>query len=379
MDFKLTEEQLMIRSSIREFCEKYIEPIAEEIDREGRYPLDNMKKLGEKGFLGVPYGKEYGGAGADLLSYMIVIEEVSRACASTGISIECHTSLASFPIFAYGTEEQKQKFLRPLCTGEKLAGFALTEPTAGTDVGGALTTAVLDGDDYVINGSKIFISNAYYSGILTVFALTDPSKGNKGISAFAVPSDTPGITISEPMDKLGIRASAQSEIFFKDVRVPKANLLGKEGEGFKIAMHTLDGGRIGIAAQALGIAQAALDESIRYAKERKQFGKPIASFQAIQWMIAEMAKDVAAARLLTYHAAWCYDQGLPYSEEAAIAKLFASEAAARHTNKAIQVFGGIGFIKGSKVERLYRDAKITEIYEGTSEVMKMVISGKELH
>lgn len=369
---------MMVRKNVREFCEKYVEPIAEQIDKEMKYPMDTMKKLGEMGYLGMPFPKEYGGAGTDLLSYMILIEEISRSCASTGISIECHCSLAAWPIFKFGTEEQKQKFLKPIATGEALAGFALTEPCAGTDAGGAQTVAVLDGNDYVINGSKTFISNAYVAGYLTVFAMTDQSKGTKGLSAFIVPAKTPGITIGEPMDKLGIRASWQSEIFFKDVRVPKENLLGKEGEGFKIAMMTLDGGRIGIAAQALGIAQAALDESIRYAKERKQFGKPISAFQAIQWMIADMAKDVQAARLLTYYAAWCYDQGLPYSESAAVAKLFASEAAAKQTNKAIQVFGGIGFIKGSKVERLYRDSKITEIYEGTSEVMKMVISGQEL-
>jgi butyryl-CoA dehydrogenase len=378
MNFELTEEQQMIRANVREFCEKYLEPIAEEVDREAKFPEDAVKKLAEQDLLGIPYPQEYGGAGSDYLSYIIVVEELSRSCATTGFTLECHTSLASFPLFKFGTEEQKKKYLVPLCKGEMLGSFALTEPGAGTDAAASTTTAVLDGDEWVLNGSKIFISNAPVAGVIIAFAMTDKSKGTRGISAFIVPGDAPGLHIGQHLEKMGIRGSLTAEVFFKDCRIPRENLLGQEGQGFKIAMMTLDGGRIGIAAQALGIAQAALDESIIYSKQRVQFGKPIGNFQAIQWMVANMATDVEASRFLTYHAAWCYDHGLSYSKEAAMAKLFASETAARQTNRAIQVHGGIGFIKGHKVERLYRDAKITEIYEGTSEVMRMVISGNLL-
>lgn len=378
MNFKLTEEQELVRTGVREFCQKYVEPLAEKVDQEAYFPMENVKKLAEQEWTGIPYPEEYSGAGADYLTYIIVLEELSRACATTGFTLECHTSLSSFPIYKFGTEEQKQKWLVPLCKGEILGSFALTEPGAGTDAGSASTTAVLDGDEYVLNGSKMFISNSPVAGVFVIIAMTDKSKGTKGLSAFIVPGDTPGLKVGEHLNKMGIRGSLTAEVVMKDCRIPKENLLGKEGQGFKIAMMTLDGGRIGIAAQALGISQAALDESIQYSKERVQFGKPIASFQAIQWMIANMATDVQSARFLTYHAAWCYDQGLPYSKEAAMAKLFASETAARQTNRAIQIHGGIGFIKGHKVERLYRDAKITEIYEGTSEVMRMVISGNLL-
>jgi len=378
MDFNLTEEHQLIRSGVREFCQKYVEPCAEITDSEAKFPADTVKKLAEQDWLGIPYPQEYGGAGADYLSYVIVVEELSRACATTGFTLECHTSLACYPLFKFGTEEQKQKYLVPLCKGEMLGSFALTEPGAGTDAGAASTTAVPDGDQWVLNGSKIFISNAPVAGVIIVFAMTDKSKGTKGISAFIVPAGSPGLVIGKHLNKMGIRGSLTAEVFLKDCRIPKENMLGGEGQGFKIAMMTLDGGRIGIAAQALGIAQAALDESISYSKERVQFGKPIASLQAIQWMVANMATEVEASRFLTYHAAWCYDQGLPYSKEAAMAKLFASETAARQTNRAVQIHGGIGFIKGHKVERLYRDAKITEIYEGTSEVMRMVIAGSVL-
>jgi len=378
MNFQLTEEQQLVQASVKEFCEKFVEPIAEKVDQEGFFPMENIKRLAEQEWTGIPYPEEYGGAGSDYLTFILVLEELSRACATTGFTLECHTSLASFPIFKFGNEEQKQKYLVPLCKGEILGSFALTEPGAGTDAGAASTTAVLDGDEYVLNGSKMFISNAPVAGVFVIFAMTDKSKGAKGLSAFIVPGNTPGLKAGEHLNKMGIRGSATSEVVLKDCRIPKENLLGKEGQGFKIAMMTLDGGRIGIAAQALGIAQAALDESIQYSKERIQFGKPISSFQAIQWMLADMATDIQAARFLTYHAAWCYDQGLPYNKEAAMAKLFASETAARHTNRAIQIHGGIGFIKGHKVERLYRDAKITEIYEGTSEVMKMVVSSNVL-
>jgi len=378
MDFKLSEEHQLIRASVREFCQKYVEPAADEIDQQARFPEDIVKKLAEQDWLGIPFPEEYGGAGSDYLSYTIVVEELSRACATTGFTLECHTSLACYPLFKFGTEEQKKKYLLPLCKGEILGSFALTEPAAGTDAGAASTTAVLDGNDYVLNGSKIFISNAPVAGVLIIFAMTDKSKGTKGLSAFIVPGKTPGLIIGKHLNKMGIRGSLTAEVFLKDCRIPKENLLGQEGQGFRIAMMTLDGGRIGIAAQALGIAQAALDESVRYSKERVQFGKPISTFQAIQWMIADMATAVEASRFLTYHAAWCYDQGLPYSKEAAMAKLFASETAVYQTNRAVQIHGGIGYIKGQKVERLYRDAKITEIYEGTSEVMRMVISGNVL-
>ncbi|MEN6484243.1 MAG: acyl-CoA dehydrogenase [Syntrophobacteraceae bacterium] len=378
MDFNLTEEHRLIRAGVREFCEKYVDPIAEMTDDEAKFPADNIRKLAEQDWLGIPYPQQYGGAGSDYLSYAIVVEELSRACAATGFTLEVHTSLACFPLFKFGTEEQKKKYLLPLCKGEMLGAFALTEPGAGTDAAAATTTAVKDGDGYVLNGSKIFISNAPVAGVIVVFAMTDKSKGTKGISAFIVPAGTPGLIIGKHLNKMGIRGALTAEVLFKDCRIPEENLLGGEGQGFKIAMMTLDGGRIGIAAQALGIAQAALDESVRYSKERVQFGKPIGTFQAIQWMIANMATDIEASRLLTYHAAWCYDQGLPYSKEAAMAKLFASETASRQTDRAIQLHGGIGYIKGTKVERLYRDAKITEIYEGTSEVMRMVISGNLL-
>jgi butyryl-CoA dehydrogenase len=378
MDFNLTEEHQLIRSGVREFCQKYVEPCAEITDSEAKFPADTVKKLAEQDWLGIPFPQEYGGAGGDYLGYIIVVEELSRACATTGFTLECHTSLASYPLFKFGTEEQKQKYLVPLCKGEMLGSFALTEPGAGTDAAASTTTAVLDGDQWVLNGSKMFISNAPVAGVIIVFAMTDKSKGTKGISAFIVPAGAPGLVIGKHLNKMGIRGSLTAEVFLKDCRIPKENLLGGEGQGFKIAMMTLDGGRIGIAAQALGIAQAALDESIRYSKERVQFGKPIATLQAIQWMVANMATEVEASRFLTYHAAWCYDQGLPYSKEAAMAKLFASETAARQTNRAVQIHGGIGFIKGQKVERLYRDAKITEIYEGTSEVMRMVIAGSLL-
>ncbi|BAF58196.1 MAG: acyl-CoA dehydrogenase [Pelotomaculum sp.] len=378
MNFKLTEEQELVRASVREFCQKYVEPIADKVDQEAYFPMETVKKLAEQEWTGIPYPVEYGGAGSDYLTYIIVLEELSRACATTGFTLECHTSLASYPIYKYGTEEQKKKWLVPMCKGEILGSFALTEPGAGTDAASGQSTAVLVGDEYVLNGTKMFISNAPVAGVLVIFASTDKSKGAKGISAFIVPADAPGLQIGKHLNKMGIRGSLTAEVIMKDCRIPKENLLGKEGEGFKIAMSTLDGGRIGIAAQALGIAQAALDESISYSKERVQFGKPISSFQAIQWMIANMATDVEAARFLTYYAAWCYDQGRPYSKEAAMARLFASECAARHTNRAVQIHGGIGYIKGHKVERLYRDAKITEIYEGTNEVMRMVIAGNLL-
>ena len=375
MDFNPTEEHQLIRQSVREFCDKYVSPIAEEVDRYQRYPEEVIKKIAEQDLMGIYFPAEYGGAGADVMSYAIVLEELARACASTCVVVGAHTSLAEYPIYKFGTEEQKKKYLPPMCKGEMIGAFALTEPGAGTDASAMQTLAVLDGNEYVLNGSKIFITNAPVAGVIIVFAMTDKSKGTKGISAFIVPAGSPGLVIGKHLEKMGIRGSLTSEVLLKDCRIPKENLLGAEGQGFRIAMMTLDGGRIGIASQALGIAQAALDESIRYSKERVQFGKPIGSFQAIQWMIANMAMEVDAARLLVYRAAWCYQEGLPYSTEAAMAKLFASEMAVRQTERAVQLHGGIGYIKGTKVERLYRDAKITDIYEGTSEVMRMVIAG----
>jgi butyryl-CoA dehydrogenase len=326
----------------------------------------------------MPYPEKEGGAGADYLSYVIAVEELSRACASTGVILSAHTSLATWPIFKFGTEAQKDRYLHDMASGHRLGAFALTEPAAGTDAGAGTATATLHADGYTLNGSKMFITTAPYAEVYIVFAKTDPERGTRGISAFVVEKDTPGFSVGEAEHKLGIRGSSTPPIYFSDCRVPKEALLGGEGDGFKIAMQTLDGGRIGISAQALGIAQAALDASIAYAKERVQFGKPIAALQAIQWMIADMATEVDAARLLVYRAASCVDNGKPYSTEGAMAKLFASEVATRVAGKAIQIHGGYGYTESYPVERNYRDAKITEIYEGTSEVQRMVIARNAL-
>ncbi|HHV16495.1 MAG TPA: acyl-CoA dehydrogenase [Gelria sp.] len=379
MDFKLTEEQELIRANMREFCEKYVDPVAVEIDENSRYPAEIIAKLAEMDWMGMPYPQEYGGAGLNYLTYTMVIEELSRSCAATGFTLSCHIGLASGPIYNFGNEEQKQKYLTPLCQGEHIGAFALTEPGAGTDVGAGSTTAVLDGDEYILNGTKTFTSNGPVADTFVVFAITDKTQSAaRGMSAFIVPKDAPGFKVGEHFYKMGIRASQTSEIILNDCRIPKENLLGKEGQGFRIAMQTLDNGRIGVAAQAIGIAQAALDESISYSKERIQFGKPISKNQAIQWMLADMATDIAAARFLTYNAAYLKDQGLPYTKDASMAKLFAAEMASRHASKAVQIHGGYGYIKGFKVERLMRDAKITEIYEGTSEAQRMVIAANLL-
>lgn len=375
MDFKLTEEQELIRASVREFAQKYLEPIAEEIDEESRYPKEVMDQIAEMDWLGIPFPTEYGGAGADFQTFAIVIEELSRACASTGFTVSATTGLVLNPINLFGTEEQKKKYMIPICKGQKVGAFALTEPGAGTDAGAIVTTAVLDGDEYVINGTKTFISNGPLADVFVVIATSDPAKGAKGMSAFIVPKEAGGISVGKHFKKMGLRASQTSEVIFKDCRIPKENLLGEEGKGFRIAMQTLDGGRLGIAAQSVGILQACLDESIQYAKERVQFGKPISRNQAIQWMIVDMDSDLNAARLLTYYAAYLRDQGLPYGKETATAKLYGAEAANRHATKAVQIHGGIGYMKGTKVERLMRDAKITEIYEGSSEAHRMVIAG----
>ncbi|HPF44444.1 MAG TPA: acyl-CoA dehydrogenase family protein [Syntrophomonadaceae bacterium] len=374
MEFKLSEEQELIKANMREFAKTYVEPVAGEIDESGRYPAEIIKKLGEGGWMGMPFPVEYGGAGADYLSYAIAVEELSRSCAATGFTMSVHTGLACGPIALFGSEAQKKKYLTPLANGGHLGAFALTEPGAGTDVGSATTTAVLKGDEYVLNGTKTFTSNGPVADTFVTFAWTDPEDKRKGMSSFIVSKGTPGLSIGAHFMKMGIRGSQTSEVVFKDCHVPKENLIGNLGDGLKIAMSCLDHGRIGIAAQAVGIAQAALDESIAYAKARIQFGKPIAKNQAIQWMLADMQTDITAGRFLYYYAAYLKDQGMPFSKEASMAKVFCSEMCFKHAAKAVQIFGGYGYIKGQKVERLLRDAKITEIYEGTSEAQRMNIA-----
>ena len=374
MVFNLTKEQQMIQAVIRDFAKREVEPIAAEVDAMERFPRETFEKMAEAQMLGLPFPVAYGGAGGDSISYAICIEELSRHCGTTGVMYSAHISLGANPIYMFGTEEQKQKFLVPLAKGEAVGAFGLTEPNAGTDSAAQQTTAIRDGDHYILNGTKVFITNGGEAGIYIVFAMTDKSKGNRGISAFIVEEDTPGFSIGKKEEKLGIRGSSTTELIFEDCRVPVENLLGDENGGFKIAMKTLDGGRIGIAAQALGIAQGALDQSIAYMKDRIQFGKPISAFQGLQWMVAEMGTQVEAARLLVYRAAWHKDNGLPYAKEAAMAKLYASEVAMSVTTKAVQLHGGYGYTRDYPVERMMRDAKITEIYEGTSEVQKMVIS-----
>ncbi len=378
MEFVLTPEQQDIRKMVREFADKVLAPTAAERDEKELFSREIFDQMGELGIFGLPYPEEYGGAGSDFLSYAIAVEEISRACASTGIGVSVHVSLCSWPIFKYGTEEQKQKYLRPLAEGTKIGAFGLTEPNAGTDAANGSTTAVKDGDSYIINGTKVFNTNGGEAEIEVIFAATDKSAGLKGLSAFIVEKGTPGFTYGKKEVKMGIRASVQRELIFENCRIPAANLLGKEGDGFKIAMTTLDGGRIGVASQALGIAQSALEHAIRYSKERVQFGKPIASNQAISFMIADMATKVEAARLLTYRAAYNKSHGLSYSKEAAMAKMFASDTAMSVTTDAVQIFGGYGFSREYPVERLMRDAKITQIYEGTNQVQRMVISGAVL-
>ena len=378
MNFTLTKEQELVRQMVRDFAVNEVKPIAAEIDVTERFPMENVKKMGELGMMGIPFPAEFGGAGGDVLSYILAVEELSKVCATTGVILSAHTSLCASLINENGTPEQKEKYLRDLCTGNKIGAFGLTEPGAGTDAAGQQTTAVLDGDNYILNGSKIFITNGGVADTFIVFAMTDKSKGTKGISAFIVEKGFPGFSIGKKEDKLGIRASSTTELIFENCVVPKENLIGREGKGFGIAMKTLDGGRIGIAAQALGIAEGALDEAIKYMKERKQFGRPIAAFQGLQWMIAEMSTKIEAARFLVYKAAWLKDNKQPYSIDAARAKLYAAEVAMEVTTKAVQLFGGYGYTKEYPVERMMRDAKITEIYEGTSEVQKMVISGNLL-
>lgn len=378
MEFTLTKEQELMREMLQKFVENEVKPIAKEVDEKEVFPMETVKKMAKLGLMGIPFPREVGGAGGDFLSYILAVEEISKACATTGVILSAHTSLCCWPIYNFGTEEQKQKYLPSLLKGEKIGAFALTEPNAGTDAASQQTTAKLEGDYYILNGSKVFITNGGYADVFIVFAMTDRSKGTKGISAFIVEKGFEGFEIGKIEEKMGIRGSSTAELIFKDCKVPKENLLGQEGKGFSIAMATLDGGRIGIAAQALGIAEGALEEAVKYMKERKQFGKPLSSFQGLQWYIAEMATKVEAAKLLVYKAAWKKEKGLPISLDASMAKLFASETAMEVTTKAVQIFGGYGYTRDYPVERMMRDAKITEIYEGTSEVQKMVISAHVL-
>jgi alkylation response protein AidB-like acyl-CoA dehydrogenase len=372
MDFELSKEQKMIRDTVREFAEAEIAPIAAELDQQSRFPVEIFEKMGKLGFLGLPIPEEYGGAGADMVSYCLAVEEIGRACGGTGLSYEAHVSLACVPILLYGTEEQKQKYLVPLASGEALGAFGLTEPGAGSDAGGTRTTAVRDGDEWVINGNKVFITNGGYAKTVVLTAVTD--KENQGISAFIVPTDTPGFSTSKPYDKMGMRASNTVELILENVRIPAENLLGPLNAGFKQFLSTLDGGRVAIAALAVGIARAAFETALAYAKQRVQFGQSISKFQAIQHKLADMAMHIDLARNAVMKAAWLKDQGKPYTMEAAFAKLFASEMCTQTCLQAIQILGGNGYMKEYPVERHLRDAKLIEIGEGTSEIQRLVIA-----
>lgn len=374
MYFKTTQEHEALRAQIREWAEREIKPIAFMLDQENRFPREQIKEFGSLGYLGLPYPEEYGGMGKDILSYAIGVEELARVDGGTGVILSAHVSLGAWPIFAYGTEEQKRKYLVPLAKGEKLGAFGLTEPNAGSDAGGTETTAQLSGDHYILNGEKIFITNGGEADIYVIFAVTTPGIGTRGISAFIVEKGWEGFTFGDHYDKMGIRSSATAQLLFNNVKVPRENLLGKEGQGFKIAMSTLDGGRIGIAAQALGIAQGAYEAAVEYAKDREQFGAPIAQLQIIQFKIAEMATKLRAARFLVYSAAELKEHHEPYGMESAMAKKYASDVCLEIVNDAVQVFGGNGYLKGMEVERAYRDAKICTIYEGTNEIQNVVIA-----
>jgi alkylation response protein AidB-like acyl-CoA dehydrogenase len=373
MNFQLSDEHEMLRKMVRDFAKKEVEPTAAERDEEERFDRKLFTQMAELGLTGIPWAEEYGGIGSDYLSYVIAVEELSRVCASTGVTLSAHTSLAGWPINKFGTEEQKQKFLKPMALGEKMGAYGLTEPQSGSDAGGMKTTAKKDGDHYILNGSKIFITNGGEAEIYVVFATTDPA-AKHGTSAFIVEKGTEGFSFGKKEKKLGIRSSPTLELIFDNCRIPAENLLGKEGEGFKIAMMTLDGGRNGISAQAVGIAQGALDAAVAYAKDRVQFGKPIGQQQGIGFKLADMATKVEAARLLTYQAAWLESEGLPYGKASAMSKLYAGDIAMEVTTEAVQVFGGYGYTKDYPVERYMRDAKITQIYEGTNEIQRMVIS-----
>ena len=379
MDFRLTKEQEMMQKLCREFAVNEVEPIAAEIDAEERYPFETVEKMRKLGMMGIQFPKEVGGSGGDTICYSIAIEEASKFCGTTGCIISSHATLGAWPIFKYGTAEQKEKWLRPLVSGKATGAFGLTEPNAGTDSAAQQTTAVKQADGtWLLNGSKVFITGGGIADTYVIFAMTDKSKGNHGISAFIVDKDDAGFKIGKIEHKMGIRGSQTSELIFEDVVLPADRLLGKENGGFKIAMTTLDGGRIGIASQALGIAQGALDQAVKYMKERVQFGKTLDKFQGLQWMVADMATKIEAARLLVRRAAFNKDNGLPYTKEAAMAKLFAAETAMEVTTKCVQLYGGYGYIREYPMERMMRDAKITEIYEGTSEIQRVVIPGNIL-
>jgi len=378
MEFALTEEQKMIKETARDFANEQLAPLAAEHDRTEEFTAPQAKLLGDMGFLGMMVPEEFGGAGLDTVSYVLAMEEVSRACASISVTMTVQNSLVCTPLSYFGNPEQKRKYLKPLAEGKVLGCFALTEPAAGSDPASMATTAVEDGDSYVVNGSKIFISNGGVSQVVLVWATTDREQKHRGISCFIVDADTPGFTVGAEEKKLGIRGSNTVELHFENCRVPKENILGKLGEGFKIAMQTLDGGRIGIAAQAVGICQACIDAAVKYAYQRQAFGKPLAEIEAIQIKIADMATEVQASRLLTLYAAWSKDQGVRFSKEAAMAKLHASEAATKAAHLAVKIHGGYGYLRDFPVERLYRDARITEIYEGTSEIQRLVISSSTL-
>jgi alkylation response protein AidB-like acyl-CoA dehydrogenase len=374
MEFVYTDEEKMMLQMARSFAEKEVKPIAKEVDKEHKYPAANVKKMGELGLMGVSVPVDYEGSGMSNICYAIAIEEISRQCASTGVIMSVNNSLACDPVKIFGTEAQKQKYLADMASGRKLGCLGLTEPNAGSDAANLATTAVLDGDEWIINGRKIFITNGNEADYCILIAATDKSKAHRGLSAFIVDLDNPGFSVGTLEDKLGIRGSSTAELVFEDCRIPKENLLGEVGKGFKVALTTLDGGRIGIASQALGIARAAIEDATAYAKERVQFGKPIAKLQAIQWMLADMSTHYEAARLLTHRAAYLKDQGQPFGKEAAMAKLMAAETAMKAATQGIQILGGYGYTTDYPLERYFRDAKITEIYEGTSEVMRLVIA-----
>ena len=375
MNFDLTKEQTMIKDMVKEFAEEVIKPRAIEIDKEEKFPEDIFKEMGKLGFMGIPFPEEYGGSGGDTVSYALAVEQIARVCGSTALSYAANVSLGASPLYYFGTEEQKQKYLKPIVTGQTLGAFGLTEPNAGSDAGGTRTTAVKDGSEYIINGEKRFITNASFSDTITVTAVTGKTEeGRSIISSIIVPTDTKGVTITSNYDKMGVRGSDTAEVVLEDVRVPVENVLGDEKGGFQQFLETLDGGRISIAAIGLGIAQASLERSLQYAKERTQFGKPISKFQAIQFKLADMAMEVELARNIVYKAAWLKDNNRPFSKEAAFAKLYATETAFKSANEAIQIHGGYGYMREYEVERFLRDAKLLVIGEGTSEVQRLVIA-----
>ncbi|TGE31942.1 acyl-CoA dehydrogenase [Desulfosporosinus sp. Sb-LF] len=374
MDFQLNEDQLMMQKMVRDFVQEEVVPQAVITDETHEFPLKTIRKMGELGLMGIPLPEEYGGAGADFLSYILAIEEIAKGCASTAVILAVHTSVGSFPILYFGTDEQKKKYLPKLASGQFIGAFALTEANAGSDASSLQTTAVRQGDHYILNGTKRFITNAGYAEVYLVMASTDRSKGSHGVTSFLVDKDTPGFKIGKKEEKMGLNGSATCELIFEDAMVPAENILGGEGQGFKVAMSLLDGGRIGIGAQALGIAEAAFEAALAYSQERVQFKQPIGNFQGIQFMLADMATQIEAAKLLVYQAASKRMAGLPYAKEASMAKMFASDTAVKVTADAVQIFGGYGYCKEYKVERYMRDAKITQIYEGTNQIQRVVVA-----